>query len=249
MIKIGVVGITGRMGGELIKATEENKDGEIICGYGDGLGFESEIELCDDLEEVFRKSDLVIDFSSPELFERCIEINEEYRKAFISGTTGISEKIMQRAKNLGEIAKVCISWNMSEGIAIMRRLLKEAVYALPESDIEILETHHNQKKDAPSGTALLLADEIAKTRRVDLNNVISIDRNKKRTNGEIGIAVRRGGGIIGEHSVSFFFGEETIEIKHTAFSRSIFAKGAIKAGVSLYRKIEECGYFDIIDLL
>ncbi len=252
MIKIGISGFYGKMGSSIVQHCTQNK-GECVISVGldkkESIGTAiDKIKRTYDLDEFCESCDVIIDFSSPELLQEIIKVNTKHKKPLVSGTSGLSVEQINNLVELGKLTKVFWCLNMSEGVNLMRKLLTQATKSLTDSDIEILETHHNQKKDAPSGTALLLGNEIAKARNVNLGDVMKTDRNSVRSPSDIGFAVRRGGSVIGEHTVSFFFGDEVLEITHKAFNRAIFAQGAVKAAVKLFNNPAQFGFFDYIDL-
>lgn len=176
--------------------------------------------------------DVVIDFSSPEGTRKAAETCAERGLALVTGTTGLDEEQQAAVREAARRVPVVQSGNMSLGIALLRRLVAEAATALADFDIEILETHHRHKKDSPSGTALLLGEAAARARNTALSEAARFGRHGRddeRKPGEIGFAVRRGGGVYGEHEVSFLGEGETVSLSHTALSRDAFARGAIAA--------------------
>ena len=195
------------------------------------------------------EADVVIDFSHPAMLEAVEEYVKRTGAALVSGTTGYDESHMERLQRLSEFAPVVHSANYSMGIALFRHLLQQMPQALLENfDIEILEKHHNKKVDAPSGTALALADAINETQ--DMKYAYSYDRSqerKPREKQEIGISAVRGGTIVGEHEVLFAGEDEVIEFKHTAYSKAVFAKGALEAAKFLAGK--PAGKYDMSDVI
>ncbi|MEM7740158.1 MAG: 4-hydroxy-tetrahydrodipicolinate reductase [Pseudomonadota bacterium] len=209
---IGLLGASGRMG-IAIKALTDTID---LKDLGDAP---------DDLR-------VVIDFSSPEGTKAASMWCTEHQVPLVTGTTGLDDAEMALIRQASTQVAVVQSGNMSLGITLLKRLVREAAAALPGFDIEILETHHKHKKDSPSGTALLLGEAAAHARGTALSEAARFARHGRddaRKADEIGFAVRRGGGIFGEHDVSFMSEGETISLSHQALSREAFAHGAVTA--------------------
>ena len=252
MLRLGISGFYGKVGRNIVECCQEY-DMEAIISVGldrkENIGVSiDKIKRTYDLDEFCESCDVIIDFSSPELLADIIKVNRIHKKPIVTGTSGLQQKQINDLIALGEVTKVFWCLNMSEGINVVRQLISQTARTLYNSDVEILETHHNQKKDAPSGTAILLGQEIARARNVNLADVMKIDRNSIREQSDIGFATRRGGSVIGEHTVSFFFGDEVVEITHRAFNRMIFAKGAITAAIKLFKHPAKKGFFDYMDL-
>ncbi|MEM6913504.1 MAG: 4-hydroxy-tetrahydrodipicolinate reductase [Pseudomonadota bacterium] len=229
---IGLLGASGRMG-IAIKALTETVDLEDL---GDAP---------DDLR-------VVIDFSSPEGTKAAILWCTEHQVPLVTGTTGLDEAELALIRQASMQVAVVQSGNMSLGITLLKRLVREAAAALPGFDIEILETHHKHKKDSPSGTALLLGEAAAHARGTALSEAARFARHGRddtRKADEIGFAVRRGGGIFGEHDVSFMSEGETISLSHQALSREAFAHGAVTAARWVLGKPAGLyGMDDVLDL-
>ncbi len=243
MIKIGVVGNKGRMSQRLINIIGNQNDC-ILSGYfgHNGGTFSSLHELCE-------KSDIIIDFTTPETTMQCVEYVQN--KTYICGTTGLTNDQIEIIKKAGKNAKILLSSNMSIGVAVVQYVLKKIVPLLDDFDIEILEKHHNKKVDSPSGTALSIGKNIAEIKGIDFDKNSIFNRKIVRQKNEIGIASLRGGTVAGEHTVNFFGDNETIELTHKAENRDIFAIGAIKFGKMIYNQ-QNMGFFDmeyIINLL
>lgn len=226
------MGAAGRMG-VAIKALHETVDLEAIGGAPSGL-------------------DVVIDFSSPEGTKEAALWCAEHLVPLVTGTTGLSEAEQAAIRTAASKIAIVQSGNMSLGITLLKRLVREAATALPGFDIEILETHHKHKKDSPSGTALLLGEVAAHARGTALSEAARFTRHGRdetRKADEIGFAVRRGGGIFGEHDVSFMSEGETISLSHKALSREAFARGAVTAaGWVIGRPAGLYGMDDVLDL-
>ena len=219
----------GKMG-RLIRETAESTGDEVVAALGhDDLAR---------LDSMGRVADVVIDFSRPEALDAVCAYVRRTGTPLVSGTTGYTPEQKQRLEALGSVAPVLWSANYSLGVAVFVRALRAVSDVLkPDFDIEITETHHNQKADAPSGTALMLADAINEENDGAYHYVY--DRSsvrQKRDPKEIGISSVRGGSIVGDHEVLFCGPDEVITLKHTAYSRSVFANGAINAAVYLAKK-------------
>ena len=236
-LKIGVVGANGRMGLQVQ---------EVLKGYGITCIKEGTIN------EIFNNADLVIDFSSAEGLEECLQSAQRTGKTLVSGSTPMSDELMQKIQETSKHAKICWSANMSLGIALMKKVAEMLAKSLPENefDSEILEAHHSQKADAPSGTAVAIGKVIAKGRGVNFNDkaVLSKSTNYKRKKGDIGFASIRGGSIFGQHSAMFIGQSEQITISHEAFNRKIFAEGAVKCALKLLDKTQN-GFYTVEDLM
>ncbi|WP_253300031.1 4-hydroxy-tetrahydrodipicolinate reductase [Wolbachia endosymbiont of Chironomus riparius] len=243
-IKIGVIGCLGRMGKAVINELITNervkiagafarssvgKDVGLIIGHGYSIG----LKITNSINNVFQLSDVVIDFTAQECMLECLKAAVKFNKPFVSGTTGID------SINLQDYAdRVPILWsaNMSIGVNVLLKLVKSATKLLGDKyDVEILEMHHNLKKDSPSGTAVELGKTIAETLKIDFHiNQYLYNNKTERQKDSIGFAVSRAGGVIGDHKVMFVNYGERIELSHKAISRKIFANGAVQAAMWLY---------------
>ena len=217
---IGLSGSKGRMGQEILSILQERNIDTILNDVGDSKA------------EMFDKADAVIDFSSPSGLQECINEVKRTKKTLVSGTTPMTKEIFQDLQDVSKIAKVCWSANMSIGVAITKKISKLLGQYLPaeQYDCEILEYHHNKKKDAPSGTAMLLGQAVASGRNIELENNTIFNHNtgSARECGKIGFSSIRGGNIFGEHEVMFIGQNDIITIKHTAYNRRLFAVGAVE---------------------
>ena len=192
----------------------------------------------------------MIDFSNAKAVDGLLENCKKRRLPVVLCTTGLSKEQIQKVEDTAKETAVLKSANMSLGINLLMRLLQDAAKVLSPAgyDIEIVEKHHNKKVDAPSGTALALADAINETQ--DMKYAYSYDRSqerKPREKQEIGISAVRGGTIVGEHEVLFAGEDEVIEFKHTAYSKAVFAKGALEAAKFLAGK--PAGKYDMSDVI
>lgn len=248
MIKVLISGVSGKMGKELINQLSLYKDFTVVGGFDKVNNNEFDFPIYSNCNDIVEKPDVIIDFSIPVATFSILEYAKENHIPTVIATTGFSEeenkKILEYSKNI----PIFKSANMSYDINLMVKILQQVALALPDTDIEIIESHHNRKIDSPSGTALLLADGINKIS----NNKYTYEfdrhsKHEKRSKNEIGFSSIRGGNIVGEHSVQFFGENETFEITHKAYSRSVFADGAIKAASFLLNKPN--GFYDMNDLI
>lgn len=192
-------------------------------------------------KEIFSKSDVVIDFTTPESTLQNLFIAAEYNTPIVIGTTGLDKNILDEIRKASKKIPILHSSNMSVGINILFNMVENLASALKEEDydIEIAETHHRHKIDAPSGTAISLGEHAARGRKTLLDEKKELNRSKllsKRKTGNIGFAVTRGGEIAGEHTVSFIGNDDRIDVFHKAYNRSIFVKGAIEAAIFISDK-------------
>ena len=230
MINVLVNGCNGKMGQEVVNQIEENKDFLVIAGFDrENLGNTS-YPVYNTFSSITVKPDVIIDFSVPVATLNILEYAKANSIPVVIATTGFSEEQLKKVEEYSNYIPIFKSANTSYDINLMAKLLEQIAPILRECDIEIIETHHNRKIDAPSGTALLLADSINKS--LDNSMEYNFDRfssREKRKSNEIGFPSIRGGNIVGEHTVKFFSPFETFEISHTSYSRSVFADGALKA--------------------
>jgi len=245
LIKIGISGCLGRMGKDL--TTEASKDKRIKFVGGFDLKDNKNIAY-----NIFHKANVVIDFSSPDAIKNNVNLASSQKAALVIGTTGLGKNEIKLLSNASKKIPILYSSNMSLGVNLLFELVKQTASTLKDVDydIEILETHHKHKKDAPSGTALSLGQTVAEGRKSSFskNKVFNrTDKPKKRKSGQIGFSVTRGGEIAGEHTVSFIGDNDRVDLIHKANNRSIFVKGAIEAAVFLYKKTP--GLYSMKDVL
>ena len=238
MTRIIMHGCNGKMGQVITKIVDNMEDAEIVAGV-DVLdnNHMNPYPVYTDIDACLENADAVIDFSSSRATDRLLEYCVKRRLPLVLCTTGLSEEQLEKVKAASAKIPILRSANMSLGINMLLKELKAVTSILAPAgfDIEIVEKHHNQKVDAPSGTALALADAVNE----GLNYDYVYDRTKerkKRSKNEIGISAVRGGSIVGEHEVIFAGPDEVITIKHTAYSKAIFANGAVAAAVFLAGK-------------
>lgn len=250
MINILMNGCNGKMGQVITKLSEEYDNINITAGVTRTPGkLQNPYPVYGSFGEVKEKIDVVLDFSNPVILAEEINYCISNQTALVVGTTGLSDKDHQILRQASENIPVFVSANMTFGVSVLIELVLQAASTLGEGyDIEILEKHHNEKKDAPSGTALMIANEL----KNQINNSAEFvyDRSKKsekRKPDEIGILSIRGGTIAGEHTVYFAGKDEVIEIKHTASSRNVLGRGAIKAAA--FTAARSKGYYNMKSIL
>ena len=252
------------MGGRIITAVKEaeglelagaverpghdmiGQDAGLIAGCG-ALG----VAVSGSLEQAMQKADLLIDFTFPEVTLKNVETCARLGKKVVIGSTGFTPAQRAEVQKFAETIPVVLAPNMSVGVNACFKLLKETAKILGDGfDVEIVELHHNKKKDSPSGTAVRMGEIVAETLGRDYNQVANFHREGmcgERTKEEIGMQTVRGGDIIGEHTVYFIGMGERIEITHRAMSRDMFARGAVRAAGWLGDK--QPGLYDMQDVL
>lgn len=247
MTKIIVVGINGKMGKAVCEVASSNEHLTVVAGVDAVCTPVDGIPVFSSLNDCNVQADVIIDFSRPSTLPSIIDYAGKYGASAVLCTTGYSESDLAMIKEAeGKIA-VFRSANMSLGINVLCHLARRAATLLKGYDIEITEAHHRFKVDAPSGTALMLANEINDELGGTMKYVTDRASSGKRTDNEIGIQSIRGGNIVGEHDVMYIGSEETITLSHHANSRSVFAKGAIEAAIFVAGKAP--GHYDMNDLI
>lgn len=248
---VGVIlhGCNGRMGQMLSELISKDEEMKVVAGIEPSGEAKNDYPVYKSFDELKETADVIIDFSTASAIDSLLDYCEKTHTPLVLCSTGLSEAQLGRVERLAKVSAVLVSANMSLGINVLLKLLKNVTKTLYENgfDIEIVEKHHNQKLDAPSGTALALAD-VMKDELDDIS--YNLDRSKvrkKRERNEIGISAVRGGTIVGEHEVIFAGTDEVIEIKHTAYSRAIFAKGAMSAAKFLSGK--SAGKYSMSDVI
>lgn len=249
MIDIVIQGIGGRMGHVLCDMIAQREDCRVAAGIDLKDGEQNGIPVYDSLEKLNGKGDVLIDFSSPAAVEKALPYCEAHKLPVVICTTGLSEELQLKIVQTSRQIPVFKSANMSMGINVLAELCKRASAVLGVNyDIEIVEQHHHNKLDAPSGTALMLADAINEQNNGAYHYVYErASVRTKRDPMELGISSVRGGSIVGDHEVLFCGPDEVITLKHTAYSRNIFANGAVNAAVYLAKK--EPGLYNMSDLI
>ncbi|MCH9745338.1 MAG: 4-hydroxy-tetrahydrodipicolinate reductase [Proteobacteria bacterium] len=241
MIRIAVVGASGRMGQVIIESINQSDKATLGVSLDKG----------DDLNSVIDQFDVVIDFTRPEATLKYLEICKQANKAMVIGTTGFDEIGLEAINGAAQKIPVVFAPNMSIGVNLSLKLLAMAAKVIgEESDIEIVEAHHRHKVDAPSGTALKMGEVVANALGRDLSKCAIYGREgieQPRDRQTIGFSTIRGGDVVGEHTVSFFMEGERVEITHKASSRLTFANGAVRASVWL--KSKPAGLYSMQDIL
>jgi 4-hydroxy-tetrahydrodipicolinate reductase len=264
MIKIAVNGAAGRMGGRIITAIKETEglelagalemaghpalgqDAGLLAGCG-ALG----VAITDSHETALRQAEVLIDFTFPEVSLKNLEVCARLGKRMVIGSTGFTPEQRSQVEDFARRIPVVLAPNMSVGVNACFKILKEAARILGEGfDVEIVELHHNQKKDAPSGTAVRMGEIVAEALGRDYNQSAVFHREGMcgaRGKEEIGMQTVRGGDIVGEHTVYFIGMGERIEITHRAMSRDMFARGALRAAGWIAD--QQPGLYDMQDIL
>jgi len=263
-MKIGVAGAGGRMGRLVVRAVVDHPGavlaaGGVRAGSGGagvdlgtlaGLG-PLGLAATEDTAALFAASDVVIDFSHPNALGRHLDEAVAQRKALVIGTTGLAAGQERAIAEAARVVPIVFAANFSTGVTLLTALVRRAAAVLgPEYDIEILEMHHRQKIDAPSGTALALARAAASGRGIGLEENMEAARHGhtvRRREGAIGFAVLRGGQVVGEHTVLFAGAVEHLALSHRSFDRRVYAEGAVRAALWLNGK--PAGLYGMEDVL
>lgn len=248
MINILLCGANGKMGNAVRRVAEGEKFVNIVAGY-DVNTADCGFPVYNDLSKVTEKIDCIVDFSHPALVDSILDYAKNKKIPAVICTTGLSKDQISKLEFYSKETPIFFSANMSIGVNLIIDLVCKASKVLDGNfDIEIVEKHHNQKLDAPSGTALAIADAISDT--VSFNPKYMFDRHsvrQKRAKEEIGIHAVRGGNIVGEHTVIFAGNDEVIEVKHSATSKEVFAVGAVRAAMFMADK--PAGLYAMSDLV
>lgn len=250
MVKMILSGCNGKMGQVITSLVKEDPQIEIAAGIDRYTGIENTYPVFTSLKDCNISGDVLVDFSTADALEEILSYCTENNVPGVLCSTGYSKEQIDKIGEASGKTAILKSANMSLGINTLLKLLKEAAGTLAQAgfDIEIVEKHHNQKVDAPSGTALALADAVNES--LDQAYTYTYDRSqvrRKRDPHEIGISAVRGGTIVGEHEVIFAGTDEVITFKHTAYSKAVFAKGAIQAAKYLAGK--PAGYYGMEDVV
>jgi len=248
----GIVGATGRVGQILVNIIK-NSDDKLSAVMFEGMQtieFESQTLITNDAKTLLENCEVVIDFSAPIATQNLLEAAIKNPKPLVIATTGLNDHQKNLMIEASKKAPILYATNMSLGVAILNKLVALVSEKLRDFDIEIIEQHHHFKVDAPSGTALTLAESCAKARGLNLKEVIVTGRSGHvgaRSKDEIGVFAIRGGDVVGRHTVGFYNEGEFLELNHTATSRETFARGAIK--VSKWLVNQKPGLYSINDAL
>ena len=250
MIKLLISGCRGQMGRTISAMIAERTDMQVVAGVDALGGAPADYPVYDSFDGIAEKADLVIDFSHISLTPALLGFCTQQKIPLILCTTGIAGDLQASVVKASEVIPIFKSGNMSLGVSLLQALVRQATRVLGDRyDIEIIEKHHNKKVDAPSGTALMIAQAAADA--LGYEPVYVYDRtkeHKRRDSKEIGIQSVRGGNIVGEHEIMFIGADETLTISHSAQSRALFASGAIKAVEYMIQK-DKPGLYDMDDLV
>lgn len=250
MVKIIMHGCNGKMGQVITNICKEDENIEIVAGIDSYTGIENPYPVFKNISECQVEADVIVDFAVASAVDDLLEFSIQKQMPVVLCTTGLSKEQLEKVEKASEKTAILKSANMSLGVNMLLELLQKAAKVLTPAgfDMEIVEKHHNQKLDAPSGTALAMADSINEA--LDGIYEYKYDRSqerKKRDKHEIGIHAVRGGNIVGEHEVIFAGTDEVIEFKHTAYSKAVFAKGAVEAAKFLAGK--PAGRYEMSDVI
>ena len=250
MTRIILHGCNGHMGRVITDIVKDDPEVSVVAGVDPFTAVENSYPVYSDINDCRDAADVLVDFSSASAIDNLIYYCEAHHLPLVLCTTGLSAEQIERVHSLSTNVAVLHSANMSLGINTILELLKKAAPVFSEAgfDIEIVEKHHNKKLDAPSGTAIALADSINEVLSNEYRYVYDrTSRRQEREAKEIGISAVRGGNIVGEHEVIFAGIDEVITIKHTATSKNVFAKGAVEAAKFLAGK--PAGLYDMQDVV
>lgn len=250
MVRIIMHGCNGKMGQVITGLVAGDPNARIVAGIDIADNRDNGYPVFTDIKKCDVAADVIVDFAAAAAVDALLDYSVEKQIPVVLCTTGLSDEQLARVKESSKKVAILKSANMSLGINTLMKLLKDAanVFAPAGYDIEIVEKHHNQKVDAPSGTAIALADSINEARGGEYEYVYDRSQvRKKRDKKELGISAVRGGTIVGEHEVIFAGIDEVIEFKHTAYSKSVFAKGAVEAAKFLAGK--PAGMYDMADVI
>ena len=250
MVRAIMHGCNGKMGRVITGLISEDEGIRIVAGVDAYTAVPNEYPVFDSIEKCDVEADVVIDFSNASAVDGLLSYCSARKLPVVLCTTGLSEAQLAEVEDAAKETAVLKSANMSLGINLLLKLLQDAAKVLGPAgyDIELVERHHNQKVDAPSGTAIALADSVNEA--LDHQYTYVYDRSQvrqKRDKKEIGISAVRGGTIVGDHEVIFAGTDEVIEFRHTAYSKSVFGKGAVEAAKFLAGK--PAGRYDMSDVI
>lgn len=250
MVNVIMHGCNGKMGRVISEIIEKDENMQIVAGVDAYTEPKNPYPVFDSIDKCDVSADVIIDFSTASAVDGLLDYCVAKQVPVVLCTTGLSQEQLDKVTAASKKTAILKSANMSLGVNLLMKLLKDAVKVLAPAgfDVEIVEKHHNQKVDAPSGTALALADSMNDA--MDQTYEYVYDRSsvrKKREKNEMGITAVRGGSIVGQHDVIFAGQDEVIEISHTAYSKAIFAKGAVEA--ARFLKGQPAGMYDMSDVI
>ena len=251
MIRVLVNWSNGKMCQEVIKLISKSSEFYLFVGLDkckkDNLNYRIYSSITD-LKHLNDKPDVIVDFSVPDASLAVLSYAKSIKIPIVIATTGFSNDNQKLINECSKNIPIFQSANMSFDINIMKNTVANLATLLKDDDIEIVETHHNSKLDSPSGTAMMLADSINRKSGNKYTYIFNRHENRqKRSKNEIGFSSIRGGNIVGEHSVLFFSDDESLEVKHIAYSRAVYAKGALKAAKFIINK--PAGFYTMNDLI
>lgn len=236
--RVAVTGASGVMGGQVLDVAGTDPAFDVVLAVSrspetvdapEAVAVASDKRLADRLAD----ADAVVDFTAPAATRRYAAACAETATPLVTGTTGFDDEGLAALSTVAEETAVLRASNFSRGVMALRRAVREAVAALPGADVEVTETHHNRKRDAPSGTAVTLLDDVDEARGEAAERVHGREGEKPRSAGEVGVHARRAGGLAGEHEVLIADGSEAVTLTHRAESRATFAAGALDAAAWL----------------
>lgn len=250
MVRIIMHGCNGHMGQVISGLVEKDAEAEIVAGIDVADQGKNSYPVFPDIEVCNVEADVIIDFSSAKAVDKLFDYSAKREIPAVVCTTGLSEEQLAHLEETSKKVAILKSANMSLGINTLLKLIQDAAKVLAKAgfDMEIVEKHHNLKVDAPSGTALALADSLNEAMDGEYHYVYDrSQRREQRDSKEIGVSAVRGGTIVGEHEVIFAGPDEVIEFKHTAYSKAVFGKGAVEAAKFLAGK--PAGKYDMSDVI
>lgn len=250
MVRAIMHGCNGKMGQVITGLVKADEGIEFVAGVDTYTGIDNDYPVFESIDQCDVKADVIIDFSNAGAVDALLDYCVDKQVPVVLCTTGLSEEQLVKVDEASKKVAVLKSANMSMGVNLLMKILQDAAKVLAPAgfDIELVEKHHNQKVDAPSGTALALADSINEAMNNEYTYVYDRSQvRKKRDQKEIGISAVRGGTIVGDHEVIFAGADEVIEFKHTAYSKAVFGKGAVEAAKFLAGK--PAGRYDMSDVI
>ncbi|QLD88722.1 4-hydroxy-tetrahydrodipicolinate reductase [Natronomonas salina] len=246
-MRLVVIGATGRTGGEIV-AEASDRGHDVVGVATEAATIESvDVHPSDDLAEVLEGADAAIDFTVPDASREHAALAAEAGVPYVVGTTGFDEQGMSTLREASESVPVLKASNFARGVQALLQVVEAGVEALPGYDVELTETHHNGKRDAPSGTANTILDVVDEAREESLDRTHGREGEHLRDESEVGVHVRRAGNVRGEHEVMLAGNDEVVTLTHRAESRRVFAAGAVDAAEWLAGR--EAGWYDFADAL